>query len=53
MTDEPPPGSEVVVALGREQPIRLRAEVVRRKRIMHQGREMHHIACRFTGRHIE
>jgi len=53
LSDEPPPGSALVVALGNEQPICLSAQVIRQERIVHESRFVHRVACRFTGRAIE
>ncbi|HEX3997589.1 MAG TPA: hypothetical protein VHX65_03455 [Pirellulales bacterium] len=52
LADEPPATTELVVALGSKQPIRLRAQVLRADRIVQRGRIMHRVACRFTDRTI-
>ena len=52
LDDEPPSGDEVIVALGSDQPICLRAQVIRKDPIVHDGRSLHRIACRFIGRAI-
>lgn len=53
LSDEPPPGNELVVALGNKPLICLLAQVVRQERVVHQSRFLHRVACRFTGRAIE
>jgi hypothetical protein len=50
LADESPAGTGLVVALGGEQKTCLRAEVVRDERVVHEGRPVCRVACRFTGR---
>jgi hypothetical protein len=50
LADAPPVGNELVVALGGERPICVKAQVVREEFIVHEGQPAYRIACRFTGR---
>lgn len=50
LADNPPKGTELVVELGSDRPIRLQAEIARIEHIVHDGRPVHRVACRFTGR---
>jgi hypothetical protein len=50
IANEPPPGNELVIALGSDRLICLRAEVIRDTLIVQEGRSIHQVACRFTGR---
>ncbi len=45
-----PHGEELIVELGSERPIRLRAGVVRIEQTIQFGRLVHRVACRFTDR---
>lgn len=53
LADDSPPTSELVIALGADRPICLRARTVRDESIVHAGRSLHRVACRFTGRAFE
>jgi hypothetical protein len=53
LSDSPPPSVDLVVALGNDRSICLRAQVLRQERVFHEDRFLHQIACRFTGRTVE